>query len=76
MVGKMRSIKFCEFKYSSLFSCFFPIRANSQSLSSKEYRMIYGRTQGKRPDVMICRILEKGEHEEACFVADAIEQYP
>jgi hypothetical protein len=28
----------------------------------------YGRTQGKRLDMMICRIFEKGEHEESCFV--------
>ncbi|CAG8643684.1 7138_t:CDS:2, partial [Paraglomus occultum] len=42
--------------------------ANGQSLSSKEHRMIYGRTQGKKPDMVVCRIIEKGEHEESCFI--------
>ena len=36
------------------------IRANGQSPSSKEHRMIYGRTQGKKPDMVVCRIIEKG----------------
>ncbi|CAG8555424.1 10637_t:CDS:10 [Funneliformis caledonium] len=42
--------------------------ANGQSPSSKEHRMTYGRPQGKKPDMVICRILEKGEREESCFV--------
>lgn len=44
------------------------IRANGQSQSSKEHRMTYGRTQGKKPDTVVCRIVQKGEHEESCFV--------
>src|SRR4051812_37984744 len=30
--------------------------------------MIYGRTRGKNPDMVVCRIIEKDEHEESCFV--------
>jgi len=44
------------------------IRANGQSQSSKEHRITYGRAQGKKPDMVVCRIIEKGEHEESCFV--------
>jgi len=42
--------------------------ANSESSSSKDYRSTYGRSQGKKTDLTIYRIVEKGEHEESCFI--------
>ncbi|CAG8669912.1 9959_t:CDS:10, partial [Funneliformis mosseae] len=42
--------------------------ANSQSESSKEHRAFYGRSQGKRSDMTLYRIVEKNEREETCFI--------
>jgi len=44
------------------------IWANSQSLSSKEQRATYGRSQGKKTDMTVFRIVEKGVREETCYV--------
>lgn len=48
-------------------------RANAESLTSREHRATYGRSQGRKPDITIYRITEKeetcrGKREEACFV--------
>ncbi|RIA93947.1 hypothetical protein C1645_735133 [Glomus cerebriforme] len=46
--------------------------ANTESLSSREHRATYGRSQGRKPDITIYRIMEKdesrGKREETCFV--------
>ncbi|RGB23292.1 hypothetical protein C1646_677219 [Rhizophagus diaphanus] len=56
------------FKETFRDSNYHTVWANSQSLTSKDYRSTYGRSQGKKTDLTIYRIMEKGEREEFCFV--------
>ncbi|PKC10505.1 hypothetical protein RhiirA5_374603 [Rhizophagus irregularis] len=44
------------------------IWANGESLSSKYHRATYGRNKGKKPDMVLYRIIENGEREESCFI--------
>ncbi|POG76766.1 hypothetical protein GLOIN_2v1837963, partial [Rhizophagus irregularis DAOM 181602=DAOM 197198] len=44
------------------------IWANDESLSSKYHRATYGRNKGKKPDMVLYRIIENGEREESCFI--------
>ncbi|CAG8635075.1 1559_t:CDS:2, partial [Rhizophagus irregularis] len=56
-------ISLCTNTYKETFrdSNYDTVWANSESLSSKDYRSTYGRSQGKKPDPTIYRIIEKGE---------------
>ncbi|CAG8591689.1 21150_t:CDS:2 [Cetraspora pellucida] len=48
------------------------IWANIKSLSSRNHRSSYGRTQGRRPDATLYRIMDDGDLEEECFVEGGI----
>ncbi|CAB4386164.1 unnamed protein product [Rhizophagus irregularis] len=65
-------ISLCTNTYKETFrdSNYDTVWANSESLSSKDYRSTYGRSQGKKPDPTIYRIIEKGEL--AIFCQDGI----
>ncbi|CAG8593354.1 8239_t:CDS:10 [Acaulospora morrowiae] len=55
------------FKETFWDSKYVTVWANSESLSSKDYRSTHGRSQEKI-DITIYRIIEKGKCEESCFV--------
>ncbi|CAG8623940.1 11862_t:CDS:10 [Funneliformis caledonium] len=42
--------------------------ANTESLTSRSHRANYGRSQGRKPDIIVYRIVERDKYEETCFV--------
>ncbi|CAG8683240.1 5240_t:CDS:10, partial [Funneliformis mosseae] len=42
--------------------------ANTESLTSRSHRANYGRSQGRKPDIIVYRIVERDKYEETCYV--------